>query len=109
MIDVLCLAVSAEAESANVILESMRRIRAELGCRTCLGVSNISFGLPSRKTINQAFLVGAMMCGMDSAIIDPLSRDLMGSVYAAEALLGIDEYCIEYLDAYREDMFGIQK
>lgn len=73
------------------------------------GLSNISFGLPSRKTINQAFLVGAMMSGMDSAIIDPLSRDMMGAVYAAEALLGVDEYCVEYLDAFREDMFGIQK
>lgn len=46
---------------------------------------------------------------MDSAILDPLSRDMMGGVYAAEALLGIDEYCIEYLDAYRDDLFGNHK
>ena len=50
-----------------------------------------------------------MMYGMDSAIMDPLNRDMLGGVYAAEALLGIDEYCIEYLTAYREDLFGVQK
>jgi 5-methyltetrahydrofolate--homocysteine methyltransferase len=47
-----------------------------------------------------------MMFGMDSAIMDPLNRDLLGGVYAAEALLGKDEYCIEYLSAYRDDLFG---
>ena len=54
MIDVLCLAVSADAESANVVLESLRRVREELGCRTVLGVSNISFGLPARPLLNGA-------------------------------------------------------
>ena len=52
--------------------------------------------------------IGAMMNGMDSAIMDPTNRDMLGGVYAAEALLGIDEYCIEYLSAYRDDLFGVQ-
>ena len=73
------------------------------------GLSNISYGLPYRKAVNHAFLIGAMMHGMDSAIMDPLNRDMLGGVYAAEVLLGIDEYCIEYLTAYREDLFGVQK
>ena len=73
------------------------------------GLSNISFGLPYRKAINHAFLVGAMINGMDSAIMDPLSRDMLGGVYATEALLNLDEYCIEYLSAYRDDLFGVQK
>ena len=73
------------------------------------GLSNISFGLPYRKAINHAFLIGAMLNGMDSAIMDPLNRDMLGGVYAAEALLNQDEYCIEYLTAYREDLFGVQK
>lgn len=73
------------------------------------GLSNISYGLPYRKAINHAFLIGAMMNGMDSAIMDPLNRDMLGGVYAAEALLGLDDYCIEYLSAYRDDLFGVQK
>ena len=73
------------------------------------GLSNISYGLPYRKAINHAFLVGAMINGMDSAIMDPLNRDMLGGVYATEALLGIDEYCAEYLGAYRDDLFGVQK
>ncbi len=70
------------------------------------GLSNISFGLPSRKSINMGFMVLAMQAGMDSAIVDPLNRDMMGLIYATDALLGNDEYCMEYLTAYREGLFG---
>ena len=70
------------------------------------GLSNISFGLPVRKMINMAFMVLAMKAGMDSAIIDPLNRDMMGVIYATNALLGEDEFCVEYLGAYREGIFG---
>ena len=70
------------------------------------GISNISFNLPARKYINRAFLILAMNAGMDSAIIDPLDRDMMGLLYAAQALLGNDEYCIEYINAFRGGRFG---
>ena len=70
------------------------------------GLSNISFGLPVRKMINMGFMVLAMNAGMDSAIVDPLNRDMLGIIYATEALLGEDEYCMEYLSAYREGLFG---
>ena len=73
------------------------------------GLSNISFGIPSRKTMNQAFLILAMQAGMDCAIIDPTNRDMVGSVFATEALLGIDEYCIEYIGAYNDGRFGVKK
>ena len=73
------------------------------------GLSNISYGLPYRKAINHAFLIGAIMYGMDAVIMDPLNRDMLGGVYAAEALLGSDEYCTEYLSAYRDGLFGDQK
>lgn len=73
------------------------------------GLSNISFGLPSRKTINQAFLILAIQAGMTSAIIDPTNRELIGSIFAAEALLEKDEYCIEYIGAYNDDRFGEKK
>lgn len=73
------------------------------------GASNISFNLPIRKLVNQAFIVLAMSSGMDSAIVDPTKEDLMGMIFATEALLGQDEYCMEYIGAYREGKFGTKK
>ena len=70
------------------------------------GASNISFNLPARKYINRAFIILAMNAGMDSAIIDPLNKDMMGLIYAAEALLGQDEFCLEYINAFRSGVFG---
>ncbi|MCL2127118.1 MAG: methyltetrahydrofolate cobalamin methyltransferase [Treponema sp.] len=70
------------------------------------GASNISFNLPARKYVNRAFIILAMSAGMDSAILDPLNKDMMGLLYAAEALLGKDEYCIEYINAFRSGLFG---
>lgn len=86
-----------------VAIETIRRIKenypqAHIAC----GLSNVSFGLPARKLVNQAMLVAAMAAGMDGAILDPLDKKLMSFVYATEALLGIDEYCVEYLGQYRE-------
>ena len=69
-------------------------------------VSNISFNLPVRKMINLGFTVLAMNAGLDSAILDPTNRDMMGLIYATEALLGLDDYCMEYIGAYRQGLFG---
>ena len=69
-------------------------------------VSNISFNLPVRKMINLGFTVLAMNAGLDSAILDPTNRDMMGLIFATEALLGMDDYCMEYISAYREGLFG---
>jgi len=69
-------------------------------------VSNISFNLPYRKIVNLCFMVLAMNAGLDSAIFDPTNRDLMGAVYATEALLGMDDFCMEYITAYRDGLFG---
>ena len=69
-------------------------------------ISNISFNLPVRKMINLGFTVLAMNAGLDSAILDPTNRDMMGLIYATEALLGMDDYCMEYISAYREGLFG---
>jgi len=73
------------------------------------GASNISFNLPVRRLVNQAFIVLSMSAGMDSAIVDPTKEDLMGMIYATEALHGMDEYCMEYIGAYREGKFGQKK
>ena len=72
-------------------------------------VSNISFNLPVRKMVNLGFTVLAMKAGLDSAILDPTNRDMMGVIFATEALLGEDDYCMEYIGAYREGLFGPKK
>ena len=97
VIDVLCLAVSAEPSSANVILEAMRLVREELGCRTCLGVSNISFGLPSRPFLNAAFYTLALNAGLSAGIINPLSAEMMTAYRAYRALAAKDAQCAEWI------------
>ncbi|MCI9273678.1 MAG: dihydropteroate synthase [Clostridiales bacterium] len=95
---------SGEAYGLEAI-QSIKGIRALLpDVHIVCGLSNISFGLPKRALINRTFLVAAMTAGLDSAIMDPLNRELMASLYAANAVLGQDEYCIEYLGAYREEL-----
>ena len=59
--------------------------------------------------MNQTFTVLAMNAGMDAAVLDPLNRDLMGMIYATEAMLGMDDYCMEYISAYRKGIFGTAK
>ena len=101
--DALCLAVSADATSANVVLETLRRVRAELGCRTVLGVSNISFGLPGRPHLNAAFYTLAMGAGLSAAIINPLSAEMMAAWRAYRALTGRDRSCEGWI-AHAEEL-----
>jgi len=98
VIDVLCLAVSAEPSSANVILDAMRLVRERLGCRTCLGVSNISFGLPSRPFLNATFYTLALNAGLSAGIINPLSAEMMTAYRAYRALTGKDAQCAEWIE-----------
>ena len=102
VIDVLCLAVSADATSANVIMESMRRVRAELGCRTCLGVSNISFGLPARPLLNSAFYTMALANGLSAGIINPLSSEMMTAYRAFRAVTARDATCGEWISIFKD-------
>jgi 5-methyltetrahydrofolate--homocysteine methyltransferase len=71
-------------------------------------ISNISFNLPVRKIMNAAFTILCMNAGMDAVICDPLARDLIGLMFATEALMGTDEsgYCMDYIEAYRDGLFG---
>lgn len=93
IVDVLCLAVSADNASANVILKAMKSVRDELGVRTALGVSNISFGLPSRTDLNAAFYTLALNAGLSAAIINPLSLPMVSAYRAWRALTGRDGDC----------------
>lgn len=76
------------------------------GIHTACGLSNISFGLPQRKFLNQTFMVMAIAKGLDGAIINPLDKKMMANIIAAEALAGRDTFCMEYLKAYRAGKFG---
>ena len=102
VIDVLCLATSADPSSASVILESLRRIRAELGVRTVLGVSNISFGLPARPQLNATFYALALGAGLTSAIVNPLSPEMISTYRSWRALMAHDPGCAAWIAANAE-------
>ncbi|AET69691.1 Pterin binding enzyme [Desulfosporosinus orientis DSM 765] len=109
-IDPLVQMLCTSEDGINTIVDVIKEIKTQYPeIHVTGGASNISFNLPVRKLVNQAFIVMAINAGMDSAIIDPLNRDMMGMIYATEALLGEDEYCMEYIGAYREDKFGPKK
>ena len=76
------------------------------GIHTVCGLSNISFGLPERKFLNQTFMSMAIAKGLDGAIVNPLDKKMMANIVAAEALAGRDDYCMAYLQAYRAELFS---
>jgi 5-methyltetrahydrofolate--homocysteine methyltransferase len=93
-----------------MIFDTIRRVKARCpDVHITSGASNISFQLPLRKFINRSFIILCMGAGMDSAIIDPTNEDMLALIYAAEALLGKDEMCMEYIGAFRDGLFGEQK
>jgi len=101
VIDPLALAVSTVPDAATVTLETIRLISRELGVNTCLGASNVSFGLPARASLSAAFLAMAIEAGLTSAIMNPLSAETMTSVQAANLLVGNDEYGMAWITAFR--------
>jgi len=100
VIDPLVLTVGADSEAGVVTLETIRRIREEFGVNINLGASNVSFGLPDRHTINQAFLALAMGAGATCAITDPMK--LTSVIRASDLLLGKDYFGSRYIGYYRE-------
>lgn len=96
IVDPLALTVSSDKDSARVTLESIKLLRQN-GFYTSLGVSNISFGLPSRETINSAFFTMALENGLNCAIMNPFSKGMMDSYYAFCALNGMDESFESYI------------
>ncbi len=96
--DPLALTVSADSNAAKVTLESLRLIKERLGCNTSLGVSNISFGLPQRELINSTFYAMALTAGLNAAILNPASEEMMKTYYSYLALMGLDENCGAYIN-----------
>lgn len=106
LVEMLCTSEDGIAMNIEVI----RTIRSQYpDIHITAAISNISFNLPIRKLINLGFTVLAMNAGLDSAILDPTNRDMLGLIYATEALLGLDDYCMEYIGIYREGLIGPQK
>lgn len=99
-IDCLTLTVSAEQEAAMVTLGALERVKNELGLRTVLGVSNISFGLPDRVKISSAFLTMALTKGLDLPIINPNAENMTAAVAAFNVLKGYDKNSMEYIARY---------
>ena len=98
VIDVLTMTISSEPNGAKVTLEALRKVREKYGVQTVLGVSNISFGLPNRPTINANFYTMAMQGGLTSAIINPSSEAMLNAYYSYCALMGYDENCGQYIE-----------
>lgn len=96
IVDPLALTVSSDPASAKITLDAIRMLK-DKGINTSLGVSNISFGLPSREIINSAFFSQALLCGLSCAIMNPFSEGMMNSYYAYNALSGKDSACSEYI------------
>ena len=106
LVEMLC--TSEDGIATNI--ETITSVREQYpSIHITAAISNISFNLPVRKLINYGFLVLAMNAGLDSGIMDPTNKDMLGLVYATEALLGLDDYCMEYIGAYREGLIGTAK
>lgn len=107
-IDPLAMAVSTNTDGAVIALETMREIRAGYPeVKFCIGLSNISFGLPGRKLINQAFLAQLLAAGLDAAIINPMEQGMINMLYATELLLGRDRFCRKYTTGFRKGKIKI--
>ena len=100
VIDGLAMTISSDSRSALVTLETLRRVRDELGGHTILGVSNISFGLPQREIINANFFTMALQNGLSCAIINPNADAMMRAYRAFLALTDQDAQCAGYIAAY---------
>ena len=98
--DTLAMTISADGNAANVTLESLRRIKTELGCNTSLGISNVSFGLPCRDAVNSIFFAQALSNGLSAAIMNPYSSEMLKTYYTHAALTGIDKNCRAYIEYF---------
>ena len=105
-VDPLVQPVSVENTFGVEFINAIERIVTTYpGIHTACGLSNISYGLPARKFMNQTFMTMAIAKGLDGAIINPLDRRMMANIIAAEALAGKDSFCMNYLKAFRAGMF----
>jgi len=102
-VDHLVRPASTNPGQARFILEAIRHTKAEFpDIHIALGLSNVSYGLPNRNNLNRAFFAMLIAAGADGAIIDPCEEGMINTLFSARAVLGLDDYCMEYITAYRE-------
>ncbi len=106
-VDPLVMALATDNNSLLNFVESIHQIKAIYPTiKITSGLSNISFGMPLRKLINQNFMTLSIYAGMDSAIMDPLNPAIMNAIYSTEALIGKDRHCRKFSSAYRKGKIG---
>ena len=102
-IDPLIVPLSTDSMQAKIVLEVVSELRRNMpAIHLVCGLSNISYGLPSRKAINRVFAISLLLSGMDTFILDPLENKLMSDISVAHLILGKDELCMRYLQNFRE-------
>lgn len=105
-VDPLAMTIGTKTDSAVTAMDTMQAVRREYpDAHLTIGLSNISFGLPARSQINRTFLTLAMQAGLDSAILDPLDKDLRAAILTTELVLGRDRHCLNYVRASRTGLF----
>jgi 5-methyltetrahydrofolate corrinoid/iron sulfur protein methyltransferase len=105
-VDPLVQPLSVNGSFGVEFLNAIEKIMTTFGgIHTACGLSNISYGLPARKFMNQTFMVMAIAKGLDGAIMDPLDKKMMAGIIAAEALAGRDDFCANFLKAFRAGIF----
>ncbi len=98
VVDTLTMTVSSDNEAAKTTLETLALVKKELGAKTSLGVSNVSFGLPNRDFINGTFFAMALQRGLDAAIMNPNSQEMMKTYWSFLTLSGQDPQCAGYIE-----------
>lgn len=106
LVDPLLFPVATDIKATGETYRAMQRIMKDFpGIYTVCGLTNVSYGLPQRKLLNRTFLTAAIAYGMNGAILDPTDSDLMKTLYAARTIAGQDEYCMDFINSTRSDLF----
>lgn len=107
-IDPLVVPIGTDQNQGRMFLETIQKIKITYPeVRTVCGLSNVSFGMPNRRLLNRAFMALCVGYGLDAAIIDPLDEELMAILFASRALMGCDEFCMDYISAFRSGRLNV--
>jgi len=96
-VDLICMSVASSPEQSRELLVAVRRVADELSAKPLVALSNISFGLPNRRLLNRTFVPMLIEAGLAGVILDPTDSAISEMICASNALLGIDEYCMNYI------------
>ena len=109
-VDPLVQPVSVDHTFGTGFIDAIEAVMTRFaGIHTACGLSNISYGLPERRFMNRTFMTMAIAKGLDGAIVNPLDKKMMAAILAAEALAGKDNFCVNYLKAFRAGLFAEER